>query len=222
MDCKTLEHKLYPKAEDMPEFEVVVVYSGVTGALTDSGFNNRTDECRVAGWLLEEFENMIDPNTEVTPLDDIRLREISKDVFEKHKEKLPGRFNRRATHFYTEQDRVVEGAKAWREGDLNHFGELMFASGDSTFYQYETGIPEMKTIFDTLRATEGVYGARPSGAGFRGSVIGLIDPKYKEEIKQKIEEVYPEAHPEYADTFEVNVLKTADGASYVESLEELE
>ena len=219
MDCKTNEYELIEKGEDMPEFEIVVVYSGVTQQLTDSGFNNRTDECRVAGWLMQELDGAV--GEEGTPLDDMRLRDISPETYEKYKDQLPGRFGRRAEHFYTEQARVKRGKQAWAEGDIETFGQLMFASGDSTFNNYETGIPEMETIFDVLRESDGVYGARPSGAGFRGSVIGLIDPRYKDEIKARIDEVFPESHPEYADKYEVNFVETADGASYVDNLEEL-
>ena len=219
MDCSTYEYELIPKSDELADFEIITVYSGVSGALTDSGFNNRTDECRVSGWLLEELDN--DNNEEIKPLEEMQLRDIPRDVYEKYKDNLPGRFGRRAKHYYTEQDRVQRGAEAWAEGDIEKLGQMMFESGDSTFFQYETGIPEMKTIFDTLRETEGVYGARPSGAGFRGSVIGIVDPKHKEAIKAKIDEVYPKAHPEHKDTYEVNFCKTADGASYIKNLEDL-
>ena len=218
MDCNTNEHELVQKGEDFPEFEVVIVYSGVSQQLTDSGFNNRTDECRVAGWLMQEWENIYN-GSEVTPLDDVRLRHIDPEIYEKYKSDLPGRFGRRAEHFYTEQARVLKGKEAWANGDIETFGQLMFESSDSTFNNYETGIPEMATIIDVLRKSEGVYGARPSGAGFRGSVIGLINPAYKEEIKKAIDEVFPEAHPEYADKYEVNFAETADGARYIKNVE---
>ena len=220
MDCQTNEYELIEKGKDFPDFEVVVVYSGVTQQLTDSGFNNRTDECRVAGWLMQEWENIYNGG-EVTPLDNVRLRDIDSDTYQKYKDDLPGRFGRRAEHFYTEQARVQKGIEAWSNGDVETFGQLMFESADSTFNNYETGIPEMATILDVLRKSEGVYGARPSGAGFRGSVIGLVNPEYKAEIKAAIEDVYPVKHPEYVDNYEVNFVKTADGARYVKDLEEL-
>lgn len=219
MDCQSNEYELIPKGETMPDFEVVVAYSGVTQQLTDSGFNNRTDECRVAGWLMQEWENIYN-GAEVTPLDDVRLRNIQPEIYEKYKKDLPGRFGRRAEHFYTEQARVLKGKEAWAKGDLTAFGQLMYESSDSTFNNYETGIPEMATIMDILKKTEGVYGARPSGAGFRGSVIGLVDPAHKEEIKAAIDAVFPKKHPEYADKYEVNFVRTADGAHYVKDLEE--
>lgn len=33
------------------------------------------------------------------------------------------------------------------------FGEMMFKSGESLFFQYESGIPEMFTIYNLLRET---------------------------------------------------------------------
>lgn len=210
MDCNTNDYELVEKGESFPEFEVVVVYSGVSKNIMGTDFNNRVDEVRVAGWLLEELND-----DDLTQLDQVKLRNISRDVYEEYKNDIPERFQKRAAHFYTEQDRVIEGAKAWGDGDIERFGQLMFESGDSSFYQQESGIPEMKTIFDILRDTDGVYGARPSGAGYRGAVIGLIDPKYKEQIKQAIDQGYPTKHPEYKDVYEVNFCKTKDGAELI-------
>lgn len=96
---------------------------------------------------------------------------------------------------------------------------MMFESGESSFYQYESGIPEMKDIYDLLHECEGVYGARPSGAGYRGAVIGLINPAYKEQIKAKIDQEYPQRHPQYENAYEMNFCKTADGAGLVKDLE---
>lgn len=217
MDCKTNEYEMVPKGLNMPEFEVVVVYSGISKQLISTDFNNRTDELRVAGWILEELSGL-----EITPsLEKVQLRNIPVEVYEEYKDLLPERFRKRATHYYTEQSRVQEGALAWTIGDIEKFGQLMFESGASSFYEYESDIPEMKTIYDLLCECEGVYGARPSGAGYRGAVIGLIDPAYKEQIKAKIDEEYPRRHSEYKDAYAVNLCKTADGARLVKDLEVL-
>ena len=56
MDCKTQEYQLVKKSESMPEFEVVVAYSGISKDLISTDFNHRVDECRVAGWILQEVE----------------------------------------------------------------------------------------------------------------------------------------------------------------------
>lgn len=211
MDCQEWEHDMVPKGESMPEFEVVVVYSGITKNLIGTDFNNRVDEVRVAGWLLQELEEQ-----PLSKLEDVKLREIPREVYEKNKGQLPDRFSKRAAHFYTEQERVEKGAEVWANGDIEAFGQLMFESGHSSFYQQESGIPEMETIYNILKETEGVYGARPSGAGYRGAVIGLVNPEFKEQIKARIDEVYPVKHPEYKDVYEVNFCKTDNGARFVD------
>ena len=96
MDCKTNEHQLIKKGENMPEFEVVVVYSGISKDLISTDFNNRVDECRVAGWLLQDLGDL-----EVTRLDEVRLRNIPVEVYKKYRDRLPDRFRKRADHFFT-------------------------------------------------------------------------------------------------------------------------
>jgi len=91
----------------------------------------------------------------------------------------------------------------------------MFASGESSIHNYECGCPELITIFNILKETPGVYGARFSGAGYRGCCIGLIDPQYKETVKAAIDREYPAKHPAYKDIYRVNFCKTDDGARIV-------
>ena len=210
MDCLTNEWDLVPKGASMPEFQVVIVNSGFTKALIGTDYNNRVDECKIAASVLEELSH-----GSITAYKDVVLRNIASEDWERHKNELPGRFARRAKHFFTENARVRAGLAAWRAGDLEDFGSLMFQSGDSSIHDYQCGCPELITIFETLKATKGVYGARFSGAGYRGCCIGLINPLYHEEIEASIAAVYPERHPQYADTYKVYFCKTADGASYV-------
>ena len=215
MDCLTNEYEMINKGESFKDFEVIVVYSGISKSLIGTDFNNRVDESRVAGWLLLELAGLPLPT-----LEDVKLRDVPIEIYEEYKDQLPERFRKRAAHFYTEQARVLKGAEAWAKGDIVEFGQLMFESGYSSFYQQETGIAEMKTIFDILKDAEGVYGARPSGAGFRGAVIGLIDPAYKESIRAQIDAIYPVKYPEIKDKYEVNFCITEDGARFVD-VEEL-
>lgn len=98
MDCKSWEYEMIPKGESMPDFEGIVVYSGIIKNLIRTDFNNRVDEVRVAGWLLQELEDL-----PITKLDDVKLRDIPRDVYEGHEDKLLARFRKRAAHYYIEQ-----------------------------------------------------------------------------------------------------------------------
>jgi len=210
MDCRTEDHELVPNSRDMPEFDVVIVYSGITRALIGTDYNNRVDECRVAASVLEEYAY-----GKISPLREVRLRDVDEDAYHTYREQLPGRFRRRADHFFTEIDRVRRGVHLWREGDLAAFGQLMFESGESSISNYECGSPELITIHRLLREAPGVYGARFSGAGYRGCCIGLVDPAYREQIQAHIEAAYPRLHPAYKDAFRVYFCRTDNGARIV-------
>ena len=92
----------------------------------------------------------------------------------------------------------------------------MFESGRSSISNYECGCPELITIFNLLCECPGVYGARFSGAGYRGCCIALIDPGYKEKISQAMHAGYPAQHPAYKDKYRINFCGTDDGARIIE------
>jgi len=68
------------------------------------------------------------------------------------------------------------------------------------------------TLYEILRESRGVYGARFSGGGFRGSCVGLVHPGYREEIRAAVEARYPVAHPDMAGLYSVHFCRL-DGAA---------
>ena len=130
---------------------------------------------------------------------------------------MPSRFARRAEHFYSEYRRVRQGVTAWETGNLQLFGKLSFDSCESSIHNYECGSPELISIYNIMRPLQGVYGGRFSGAGFKGAVIALVDPSYKEEIEKTLTEQYLKEYPEYTDTFKVYWVQPDDGARFVAS-----
>ena len=87
----------------------------------------------------------------------------------------------------------------------------MFESGYSSIYNWETGSPELKTLYEIMLKCDGVYGGRFSGAGFNGSSIALINPSKKEQISQFLREEYLKVYPQYEKEFSIHFCKTADG-----------
>ncbi len=206
LDNKDDSYELIPQNPNMKPFEIAIFFSGVQRTLVGSAFNMRVDELKSASYALKAFAGM-----EYGKFEDTRLREVPFDVFEKYKDKLPENWRKRAQHFYSEFDRVERGAEAWRRGDIETYGKLSFESGHSSIYQYETGSPELKCIYEAMTECDGIYGGRFSGAGFKGCCMALIDPAYKEEIKAFITHRYLEVFPQYKDSFSVYFCKSADG-----------
>ena len=65
-----------------------------------------------------------------------------------------------------------------------------------------------------MSKTEGVYGGRFSGAGFKGCCLALINPDYEQTIKEKITKEYLERFPQYKDSFAIYFCETADGCEF--------
>ena len=80
---------------------------------------------------------------------------------------------------------------------------------------YECGSDELIAIYNIMRQTDGIYGGRFSGAGFKGACIALVDPAKKEAIRQQITEEYLRMFPEYTDSFEIHFCKTDNGARFL-------
>jgi len=206
IDCADETWELVSAPEDAPDFGIVVAYSGVSAALTSTGYNQRVAECREAAAELLGFAGLDCPT-------EPRLRHVPPEVFETHGGKLTDDLRRRARHYFTENARVLAGREAWVRGDLTRFGELVNESGRSSVEDYECGGPELVTLYEILRRTDGLYGARFSGGGFRGSCIGLYRPGAEGRIRAAIDQAFPAAHPHIADTYEVHFCRSDDGAN---------
>jgi len=87
-------------------------------------------------------------------------------VYEQYRDRLPETWRRRAEHWMTEYERVEQGAEAWRRGDIETYGRLSFESGHSSIYNWETGSPELKTLYEIMTHTDGIYGVLHSHGEF--------------------------------------------------------
>jgi galactokinase/galacturonokinase len=142
---------------------------------------------------------------------DTRLRDVPEEVFNQYKDRLPDNFRKRAEHYYSEIKRAMDGAKYWEEGNLESYGELVFKSGSSSINNYECGCDELIKLYDILRSTDGVYGARFSGAGFKGCCMALMEPEKEEEIASRVQKDYLKSFPGLEGKYEFHSCVSADG-----------
>ncbi len=209
LDTDTEQYRIIRKNPRMPEFELAIIFSGLTRSLVSSDYNLRVAECKTAAWNMMAYTGM-----PLRPLDKTYLRDIPKETFDLTKEKMPPRFARRAEHYYSEYKRVRKGVTAWETGNLELFGKLSFESCESSIKNYECGSEELIAIYNIMKQTDGIYGGRFSGAGFKGACIALVDPKKKDQIREQITTEYLRMFPEYEQSFEIHFCQTDDGARY--------
>lgn len=209
LDTLDDSYELIPTHPDMPEYKIMIFFSGIERTLAGSKFNMRVDECRSAAYALMAYAGM-----DYGKFGEANLRYVPREVFDKYRDRLPSNWEKRALHWYTEYERVLRGAEAWRRGDLEEYGRLSFESGYSSIHNWQTGSPELCRLYEIMTKTEGIYGGRFSGAGFKGCCMALVKPEYVEAIKEKVSREYLDTFPELSGKFSIHVCESADGAEF--------
>lgn len=206
MDFVDESYEVIPVNPDMKPFKIAIFFSGLERSLAGSAFNMRVDECRSAAYALKAFAGL-----PYGKFNETNLRDVPREVFEEYKDRLPESWRRRAEHWYTEFDRVGKAVEAWKRGDIEEFGKISFESGYSSIHSWETGSPELIKLYNIMTETDGIYGGRFSGAGFKGCCMALIDPAKEDAIVEKVTREYLAAFPHLEGKYSVHVCNTADG-----------
>ena len=206
LDTKDDSYELIPTSEKMKPYKVAIFFSGLERSLKNSKYNLRQDECKAAAYALMGYAGM-----DYDTFANTRLRDVPYEVFEAYKDRLPELWRRRAEHYYSEFARAEKGAELWRKGDLEGYGQLVFESGKSSIYNYECGCDELKKLYEIMADTDGIYGGRFSGAGFKGCCMALIDPDKAEDIEAKVTAEYLKAFPALEGKYSFHLCESADG-----------
>ncbi len=206
LDCKDQHYELIPASPAMKPYEIAVFFSGLEHNLAGSKYNMRVDELRAGIYALMAFSGQ-----EYGKFEQVNARDVPFDVFQSYKHRLPEPWARRCEHWYTEFRRVEAGAEAWRRGDIEAYGRLSFESGWSSIHNWESGAPEQIRLYEIMRETDGIYGGRFAGAGFKGCCLALIDPAKAQEIEYSVTEKYLKAFPHLEGKYSFHLCRSADG-----------
>jgi galactokinase len=197
IDCRNFGVDQIATSLQPADYDILIVYSGVSRVLAGTSYNNRVAECQAAARLLLGYGGQ-----EAGP--DVRLGHVDPAIFDAEGHRLPATLKRRATHYFGEYRRVSAGLEAWQAGDLRRTGALINESGESSIIYYESGSPQLITLYQILSQTPGVYGSRFSGGGFGGCCLALIDPAARESIAEAVHRQYPAAHPAEAANYSLH------------------
>lgn len=206
LDLRDDSYELIPQSPAMKPYKIGIFFSGVERTLIKTKYNTRIDECRAAAYTLKTYAGIQCESISTTVMRDVPL-----DVYQQYRNRLPETFVKRADHFYTEMERVEKGVRAWRDGDIERFGQTSFDSGWSSVVNWETGSDELKKMYEILRKTDGIYGARFSGAGIKGCCMALIDPSYEEYILENVKREYLDAFPLLKANYSAHICESANG-----------
>jgi len=208
LDTRDNSYELIPVHPSMKPWKIAIFFSGLEHNLTGSKYNMRVDELRSGVYALQAFAGM-----EYGKFKEAMARNVPREVYERYKDRLPVPWARRCEHWYTEFERAEKAAEAWRRGDIEEYGRLSFASGWSSIHNWESGAPEQIRLYEIMTRTEGIYGGRFSGAGFKGCCMALIDPSYEASIRENVTREYLAAFPEMTGKYDVFICESADGVT---------
>lgn len=206
LDTKDNHFELIPENPSMKPYKIAIFFSGLEHSLAGSKYNMRVDELRSGVYALQAFAGM-----EYGKFKEANARNVPREIYEQYKSRLPEPWAKRCEHWYTEFERVEKGAEAWRRGDIEAYGKLSFESGWSSIHNWESGAPEQIRLYEIMTQTEGIYGGRFSGAGFKGCCMALINPDFEESICEKVTAEYLKAFPEMKGKYEVFICESANG-----------
>lgn len=206
LDCRDNQYELIPTNPNMKPYKIAIFFSGLEHSLAGSKYNMRVDELRSGVYALQAFAGM-----DYGKFNEANARDVDFEIYQAYKDRLPTTWARRCEHWYTEFKRVEAGAEAWRQGNLEEYGRLSFESGWSSIHNWESGAPEQIKLYEIMRETDGIYGGRFSGAGFKGCCMALIEPDKAEKIAEEVERKYLTAYPEMRGKYSFHLCDSADG-----------
>lgn len=157
IDCRSLVVRPVPIPAGLA---IVVVDSGVRRSLTDGRYNQvRSD--------LDEAARLLGVNA---------LRDVDQARFDAAValDTLTGSVLRRARHVISENARTLAAADALEAGRLDEVATLFAASHRSLHDDLGVTIPELDTLVEIARSTNGVVAARMTGGGFGGCTVNLV------------------------------------------------
>ncbi len=206
LDCADNRYELIPTNSAMKPYKIAIFFSGLEHSLAGSKYNMRVDELRAGVYALQAFSGY-----EYGKFNQANARDVSWNVYQAYKDKLPASWAKRCEHWYTEFRRVEAGAEAWRRGDIEEYGKLSFESGWSSIHNWESGAPEQIRLYEIMRETDGIYGGRFSGAGFKGCCMALINPDKADNIRETVERKYLDSFPEMKGKYSFHLCESANG-----------
>ncbi|MBN1499036.1 MAG: galactokinase [Spirochaetes bacterium] len=176
LNTKNLEYE-YVKV-DSNVVHWILVNSMVKHSLKDSGYNERRSDCETS----VEKLNKCGFNRKY-------ICDFTMEEFEKNKEVLIEREQKRVYHAITEESRTVQFEKLMKRGDYESAGKLLTGSHESLRDNYEVSIPELDKMVEWAMSIEGVLGSRMMGGGFGGCTINMVKKEnvsaFKEIISDK-------------------------------------
>nr|WP_246465640.1 galactokinase [Novosphingobium jiangmenense] len=172
IDCRSLALRQIAMPADAV---VMIVQSGVVRGLVDGEYNRRRAECEAAAGILGVAS----------------LRDADEAMLDAARGRMDENTYARARHVVTENRRTLDAAEALEAGDLVRMGALMRESHVSQGKDFGITVPFTDALAGLMNEAIGKDGgARQTGGGFGGAVVGLMRKDRVAAVRNAVLESY--------------------------------
>jgi galactokinase len=176
LDCRGLEFQLVPIPRGV---EIVICNTMVKHDLATGTYNSRRAECEEGVKILARRNHSIRA-----------LRDVSVEMLKQYAADLPPIILKRCSHVIRENQRTLDAARAFADGNMVRVGELMHASHCSLRDLYEVSCRELDLMVEAAQGLPGFIGGRMTGGGFGGCTVNLVRHEHAEAFAAQIAERY--------------------------------
>ncbi|NBC36150.1 galactokinase [Novosphingobium sp. FSY-8] len=168
IDCRSLDLRQIAMPDDA---RVMIVQSGVVRGLLDGEYNTRRRECEAAAAIMGVAA----------------LRDADAAMLAAARGRMDDVTHARARHVISDNRLTLEAAEALAAGDLVTAGVLMRESHRTQAQDFGITVPATDRLADILNAAIGPQGgARQTGGGFGGAVVGLMRADQVDTVREAV------------------------------------
>jgi len=171
IDCRDLTSRLCPLPKNS---SIIILDTGTRRGLVDSAYNERRAQC---------FEAAAVMNIGF-------LRDGDSEMLERFRPQLSPLAYLRAKHIISENNRVLQAAKAMEHDEGRELGRLMYESHCSLRDDFDVSGTPLNRMVEHAMEHPACLGARMTGAGFAGCAVALVEAGRENEFVDEVNRAY--------------------------------
>jgi len=180
LDCQSLEYKYAPFNTD--GIRIVLLDTNVKHSLASSEYNTRRQQCEAGVALIQAYHPQVRS-----------LRDATLEMLDKYVAPADELVYRRCQYVVEENLRLLAASEDLNNGNIEAFGQKMFATHVGLSRKYEVSCPEADFLVEQVKGRPGVIGARMMGGGFGGCTINLVREEAIDALIEDLTPVYARA-----------------------------
>ena len=180
LDCQSLEYEYIPFNTD--GIRIVLLDTNVKHSLASSEYNTRRQQCEAGVALIRAHYPEVSS-----------LRDATLEMLDKYVAPADPLVYQRCQYVVEENLRLLAAGEDLKKGDIEAFGQKMFATHDGLSRKYAVSCPELDFLVEQVKGRPGVIGARMMGGGFGGCTINLVREAVIDELVAELTPAYARA-----------------------------